>query len=80
MVLIVIAVVSVLVGAFSGRWWSLVVPLLLVGGFYTDLSQGWWGDGLGDFGVSLGAIIASTFMIGTAVAVAVARGAVSFRR
>jgi uncharacterized membrane protein YhaH (DUF805 family) len=37
-----------LVGVLVGRWWVLILPLVVVPVFYLGTDQGWWGHGLGD--------------------------------
>lgn len=46
-------VVAILIGsaglAFAvGRWWTIFIPIALLGALYAGLNAGWWGSGLGN--------------------------------
>ncbi len=47
-VLIVIFIALATTGAAIARWWTVVLPFLVVPAFYLGLYEGWWGYGLGD--------------------------------
>ena len=46
-VLVALAIMAVL-GFAVGRWWALVLPVVVVPLVYLGLDRGWWGSGLGD--------------------------------
>lgn len=75
-VILLIGVVSVVIGAFTARWSALLVPPLLLTGFYAGTLGGWWGQGVGESWFAFAVLIAAVLMLGTGVAVAVARGPV----
>ena len=78
-VLAVIALASIVIGAWSGRWAALVVPSSLVAVYYGGLVAGWWGNGVGDAWQVAAFFVGAVITLGTAVAVAVARSAGSQR-
>jgi hypothetical protein len=55
-----IAVACGLIGLFVGRWWALLVPVVLWGGIalFLVINDGWYGAGWGDFGIALNVITA----------------------
>lgn len=74
-VLALIALASIVMGAWSGRWVALVVPAFLVAVYYGGLVAGWWGHGVGDAWQVAAVVVGAVITSGTAVAVAVARSA-----
>lgn len=57
-------------GAAIGRWWALLIPVVVWPIFYLGVAQEWWGSGLGD-GWQFGLLIVLTISL-AAVAIGVA--------
>jgi len=55
-----IPVVCGLIGLLVGRWWALVVPVVLWAAItlFLVVNDGWYGAGWGDFGIALNVIAA----------------------
>ncbi len=81
-VLALIALASIAMGVWSGRWVALVVPACLLAVYYGGLIAGSWGNGVGDAWQVAALFVGAVITSGTAVAVAVARstGAARARR
>ena len=60
MELLWIVVACGLVGLLIGRWWALLVPVVLWAGIalFLLVNDGWYGAGWGDFGIALNVITA----------------------
>ncbi|MGH3016310.1 MAG: hypothetical protein ACRDNN_15300 [Gaiellaceae bacterium] len=53
---IVLTVAIGLAAAVVGRWWMLLLPVLVWPIYFLGLAQEWWGSGLGDgwqFGLAI---------------------------
>jgi hypothetical protein len=70
-------------GALIGRWWTLVLPLVVWPIWFLGLAQDWWGYGMGDgweYGAAL-IILVSLASVGIALALRpFARSALGRRR
>jgi hypothetical protein len=60
------------VGLLVGRWWALIVPLLVVPLQFLGTAQGWWGYGLGD-------AAGPAMILGLAFALMITAAAIAFR-
>lgn len=77
--LLVLGAISAAAGACLARWEALVIPVLLVGAFYGGLYVGWWGNGLGENWGAFALMVLWVLEVGTAVAIAIARGGAGSR-
>ena len=55
-----IAVACGLIGLFVGRWWAILIPVVLWAGIalFLVINGGWYGAGWGDYGIALNVITA----------------------
>jgi hypothetical protein len=67
-----------LLGAVSGRWWTIGLPLVAWPIWFLGLSQDWWGYGLGD-GWQYGAVLLTAVSVASVAAALVIRSRVTRR-
>jgi len=70
-----IAAACGLLGLLVGRWWALIVPVMLWSAIalFLVINDGWYGAGWGDFGIASNVIAAALSVLLAAVGVALRR-------
>ncbi|MCC2652318.1 MAG: hypothetical protein K0Q60_2481 [Microvirga sp.] len=69
-VVITLLALVALSGAVIGRWWTLMIPLVLWPVYFLGLAQDWWGYGMGDGWQFGAAAIIVVSLISVAVGIA----------
>jgi hypothetical protein len=76
---VALLVVVALSGVVIGRWWSLLIPLVVWPMWFVGLAHDWWGYGLGDGWQFGAAIILVISLLSVAVGVGLRRAGLRFR-